>query len=199
MSFHAIRTEIRSNGELDASLDPRASCVDHDASELNQRVTQLFEELRDSVYRYLILVVGGPAEAEEISQEAFLECFRFLQSGQTIQNIRAWIFRVAHNLAINQLKSKKYVLTMDSHFWDELCNLRCDPRPTPEQTVLHEEDFRRLHAAMGQLSPQQRQCLVLRAEGFRYKQISEIMGISDSNVAKSLHRGIKRMMREFRG
>ena len=199
MSFYGIRTEIRSNGELEACLDSRPSCLEQGTLELNQKVTQLFEELRDSVYRYLIVVVGSPAEAEEISQEAFLEFFRYLQNGQTIHNVRAWIFRVAHNLAINQLKSRKYVLTMDSAFWDELCKLHADPHPTPEQTVLHQEDFRRLHAAMGQLSPQQRECLVLRAEGFRYRQISEIMGMSDSNVAKSLHRGIKRMMREIRG
>src|SRR5215510_6875955 len=96
-------------------------------------------------------------------------------------------------------KTRKIICTIDSNLCSEICNLRCDPRPTPEQTVLHKEDFRRLHAAMGQLSPQQRQCLVLKAEGFRYKQISVIMGISDSNVAKSLHRGIKRMMREVRG
>lgn len=199
MSFYGIRTEIRPSGELEACLDPRASCLEQGALELDQRVTQLFEELRDSVYRYLIVVVGSPAEAEEISQEAFLEFFRYLQNGQTIHNVRAWIFRVAHNLAINQLKSRKYVLTMDSAFWDELCKLHPDPHPTPEQTVLHQENFRRLHAAMGQLSPQQRECLVLRAEGFRYRQISEILGISDSNVAKSLHRGIKRMMREICG
>jgi RNA polymerase sigma-70 factor (ECF subfamily) len=199
MSFYGIRTEIRSSGELEACLDATASCLEQDTSELNQRVTQLFEQLRDSVYRYLIVVVGSPAEAEEISQEAFLEFFRYLQNGQTVHNVRAWIFRVAHNLAINQLKSRKYVLTMDASFWDELCKLRPDPHPSPEQTVLHQEDFRRLHAAMGQLSPQQRECLVLRAEGFRYRQISEIMGMSDSNVAKSLHRGIKRMMREIRG
>jgi len=192
MSSYGIGTEIRSSGELQA-------CLEQGVLELDQRVTQLFEELRDSVYRYLIVVVGSPAEAEEISQEAFLEFFRYLQNGQTIHNFRAWIFRVAHNLAINQLKSRKYVLTMDSAFWDELCKLRPDPHPTPEQTVLHQEDFRRLHAAMGQLSPQQRECLVLRAEGFRYRQISEIMGMSDSNVAKSLHRGIRKMMREIRG
>jgi RNA polymerase sigma-70 factor, ECF subfamily len=199
MSPYGIRTEVRSSAELEASLDPRASGVNQATLELNQRVTELFEELRDSIYRYLIVVMGSPAEAEEISQEAFLEFFRYLQNGQVIQNVRAWIFRVAHNLAINQLKSRKHVLTMDPDFWDELCKLRPDPHPTPEQTVLHQEDFRRLHTAMGQLSPHQRECLVLRAEGFRYKQISEIVGISDSNVAKSLHRGIKKMMREISG
>ncbi len=194
MSLYGIRTEVRSNGELEVCFDSSIRSPQPATSQFNHEVTQLFEKLRDPVYRYLLVVVGSPAEAEEIAQEAFLEFFRCLQKGQLIHNVRAWIFRVSHNLAINHLKARKYVLTMDAAFWDELCKICPDPRPTPEQTVLHQEGFHRLHAAMGHLSPQQRQCLVLRAEGFRYKQISEILGISGANVAKSLHRGLKKMM-----
>ena len=44
------------------------------------------------------------------------------------------------------------------------------------------------------LPPLQQQSLLLRAEGFRYEQIAEVLGASVANVAQSLHRGIKRLM-----
>ena len=79
MSFYGIRTVVGSSAQLEACLDSRASEVNQATLELNQRVSELFDELRGSVYRYLIVVMGSPAEAEEICQEVFLEFFRYLQ------------------------------------------------------------------------------------------------------------------------
>jgi len=58
------------------------------------------------------------------------------------------------------------------------------------------EKFERLHAAMARLSPQELQCLHLRAEGFRYREIAEILGIATKTAAEFLRRGIKKLMRE---
>ncbi len=69
---------------------------------IEEKVKQYFEQLREPVFRYLIAAFGASSQAEEITQEAFLQLYRSLKDGQTIQNVRAWVFRVAHNLAINQ-------------------------------------------------------------------------------------------------
>ena len=50
-----------------------------------------------------------------------------------------------------------------------------------------------LETALSQLSSQQRQCLILRAQGFRYEEIAKILRITSSNVAQSLRRGIKKV------
>src|SRR5215207_3847362 len=71
-----------------------------DVLTLEEKVTRCFEQWRDPVHRYLVAVFGQPAEAEEITQEAFLQFYRTLREGQTINNTRAWLFRVAHNLAV---------------------------------------------------------------------------------------------------
>ena len=160
----------------------------------DQKITQLFEQLRDSVYRYLMVLTGNPAEAEEITQEAFLRLCKCLQNGQAITHVRSWIFRVGHNLAIDRNMNGRIIVLVESSSWDELCEFRHDPNPNPEQTVLIKERFQRLEMVLRGLSAIQRNCLVLRAEGFRYEQIAEILDISVTNVAQSLRRGIKKLM-----
>jgi RNA polymerase sigma-70 factor, ECF subfamily len=66
---------------------------------------------------------------------------------------------------------------------------------SPERVLLEREKFRRLHDAVSALSPQQRHCLHLRVEGFRYREIAEIVGISTSTVGEFLGRAVKRLRR----
>src|SRR5580700_12332450 len=70
------------------------------ASELQDRVAKFFEESRDDVYRYLLTLGLHPPKAQEAAQEVFLRLYATLRKGEEIQNPRAWIFRVAHNLGL---------------------------------------------------------------------------------------------------
>jgi len=67
---------------------------------------------------------------------------------------------------------------------------------TPEQRAQRLEDFAIVHDAMKRLSLQERQCLNLRAEGLRYREIGEILGIATPTVGEFLRRAIKKMMLE---
>lgn len=171
-------------------------CLKRETLKLDEKIAQLYEQWRDSIYRYVILVAGNFAEAEEITQEAFLQLYRCLLNGKEIRDARSWVFRVAHNCALNRTASRKYVVPLDPVVWEKLCEAREDPALDPEQFVLEEEKRQRLQAAFQQLSALQQQCLLLRAEGFRYEQIAEVLDISISNVGRSLHRGIKKLMRD---
>src|SRR5229473_901266 len=67
---------------------------------LQDQVSRLFEEARDDVYRYLLTIGLHPPQAQEATQEVFLRLYTTLRKGEEIQNPRAWIFRVAHNLGL---------------------------------------------------------------------------------------------------
>lgn len=164
---------------------------------LDEKVAELFEQLRDPIFRYLVAVFGNPGEAEEITQEAFYRFYRCLRGGQAVSDVRSWLFRVAHNLAVDQQKGKKYLAVFDVTLWEELCELHQDPTPNPEQRVLQREHAERLQSLLAHLSSQQRECLVLRAEGFRYREIAEFLGVSISTVEEFVRRGIKKMMKEI--
>jgi len=161
---------------------------------LEERVTQLFEQLRSPVYRYLCTTFGGTT-AEDITQEAFLRLHRELSNGRPIDNTRAWVFRVAHNLAVNQIRHDHFTEALDADSWERLLHLREDTTPGPEQRLIEGEQARRFQAGLLQLSARQRQCLVLRVEGLRYREIAEILDIEVSSVAESLRRGVKKLMR----
>jgi RNA polymerase sigma-70 factor (ECF subfamily) len=64
---------------------------------------------------------------------------------------------------------------------------------TPEQAVLAAEKFRRLDKAVRSLAAQERECLMLRAEGLRYREIGEVLGIPTSTVADMVERAIKKL------
>jgi RNA polymerase sigma-70 factor (ECF subfamily) len=70
------------------------------ASDVKQKVSEVFELLHPSVFRYLVRVLDDPSEAEDLMQEAFVQLYRALHRGQVIGDVRPWIFRVAHNLAL---------------------------------------------------------------------------------------------------
>jgi len=201
MTLDIGRLQLRSSGsqELDVCADLRLVSVGQGISPVGQDVARLFEQLRDSIYRYVMLVIGNASDAEEITQEVFLHLYRCLQKGQTIKNVRAWTFRVAHNSALNRKNGAKHLVSMDWPAENTGCRHPCDTAPNPEESVLQQEENRRLQAAFSQLSVQQRQCLILRAEGLRYRQIAEVVGISVANVAQSLHRSIKKLTREAHG
>jgi len=178
-------------------LDHQVLSLKQERVTVDQKVTQLFVQMRDSVYHYLLVAFGNPAEAEEITQEAFLRLLRHLQSGRVVEsNLRSWIFRVAHNLAVDQQRGRKFEAHLNTEAWEEFYQSRLDPKPDPERRVLQQESRKKLHAALARLSPQQRQCLMLKAEGFRYEQIAKILRISPSNVAQSLRRGVKKAVED---
>lgn len=163
---------------------------------LEQKVTRYFEQLRDPVYRYLVAVFGHRTQAEEITQEAFLQLYRALRNGQSIANIRAWVFRVAHNLAINQIKGQQFIAPLDDDTWEQLSRTLQATGANPEEKLLRQERFKRLHAAIARLTLAERQCLHLRTKGLRYREMAEILGLSTTTVAETLYRVIQKLARE---
>lgn len=158
---------------------------------LDHEVTKLFETQRGAVYRYVVTIVGIPAIAEEIVQEAFVRLYVCLRKGMAIEYHRAWVFRAAHNLALND--NARRVRTSATVDWTELCSQCQDSAPDPEQRVLEEESFLGLRTAMAALPALQRQCILLRVEGFRHREIGEILGVSKSTVAESLRRAMRKL------
>jgi RNA polymerase sigma-70 factor (ECF subfamily) len=163
-------------------------------SEIHREVMDLFERFRDPLLRY-VLSFGIPLhDAEEVTQEAFLSLFRHLQLGRPRKNIRGWIFRVGHNLALKQRHANK--ISRDRMETDgAVAELQRDPLPSPEEHLSHAERQRLLLAVLAALPEVDRDCLRLRAEGLRYREIAATLGISLGSVSISLSRSLARLMR----
>ena len=164
-----------------------------DTVNLERQLTEHFETLRQPVYQYLMSVFGNAEEAEDLTQDAFLQLYKTIRSGKTINNIRFWIFRTVHNLAINRRKHSQFIAPLDADSWAEIERMLPDTNLNPEQNVLLREKYERLYLGLKRLSMQERQALYLRSEGFRYREIGEIMNIATTTVAEFLNRGIKKL------
>ena len=156
---------------------------------LQEQVIQAYEETRKDVYHYLLRFGLSPAEAQETTQEVFLRLYSAMRGGESIRNLRAWAFRVAHNLGVNHRES--------SERWTPLepaleARLR-DAGPGPEAAAIERQRTRRVQEALAELSPQQRKCLYLRAEGLRYREIAETIGIGISSVSQFVTRALARL------
>ena len=149
---------------------------------LRKKAIELYDELRTSVYGYLSCLGLEPQEAEDIIQETFLKLFQSLASGMRDDNLRGWVFRVAHNLTINLHKSSSRLLSSEVEEVARVLRYRIDARLNPEELVLKKEQLARMVSAVCRLTLQQRQCLHLRAEGLRYREIAVVLGVSTQRV-----------------
>ena len=155
----------------------------------SSEVTTLYRELRKPLLRYLVCLGLTSDEAQDVVQDAFLSLQRHLASDGTQENIRGWLFRVAHNQARNRQTS--YQRRFSEPLDGEMDFLAGDA--TPEQRVLEKEKFRRLATAMRLLTESERECLLLRAGGLRYREIGEVLGIATSTVGDTVERAIKKL------
>jgi RNA polymerase sigma-70 factor (ECF subfamily) len=156
---------------------------------LQDEVAQLFQEMREGVYRYVLSLGLYPPQAQEATQEVFLRLYTALKRGEAIQNRRAWVVRVAHNLSLNLRAQQSSQAPFESNIEMRLA----DPELNPEQSLLERERLRRFHWGVENLSEQQRRCLHLRLEGLRYPEIAAVLGISASAVGEFLRRAIVRL------
>ena len=155
----------------------------------SSEVTTLYRELRKPLLRYLICLGLSSDEAQDVVQDAFLSLQRHLAPGGKQENIRGWLFRVAHNEARNRQNSyhRRFGEPLDAET-DSLVE-----QATPEHAVLEKEKFRQLALAIGLLTESERACVLLRAGGLRYREIGEVLGIATSTVGDTVERAIKKL------
>jgi RNA polymerase sigma-70 factor (ECF subfamily) len=142
--------------------------------------------------RYLIFLGLDEESAREIVQDAFLRLHEHLLAGGDQTHLRGWLYRVAHNLARNAQAAHRAKKT------DRLedATLNGDPADaaiSAEDQLLGRERAVRLEAAMTQLSTAQRECLALRAQGLKYREIAEALHLSVSTVGENVQRGLERL------
>lgn len=159
---------------------------------IDAELTALFDLHHDALRRFLGSLGLTPQDADEVAQETFLALLQHLRAAKPKDNLRAWIFQVGHNLAL-KLRAGQW------RCWPEPGREIADSQSNPEEQAALEERQRRLIAVFSALSPRERACLGLRAEGFRYREIAHILGISLGSVAATMERALARLRQGSEG
>jgi RNA polymerase sigma-70 factor (ECF subfamily) len=163
------------------------------SSPLAEEVTRLFDRWREPLLGYLVTLGLRIHEGEDVTQEVFLSLFQHLLGGKSRENLRAWIFRVGHNLALKRRYSPQRLFLVQAE-QDTPVEIQ-DSAPDPEQTFATKQRRECLLAVVNAISERDRCCLHLRAEGLRYRDIADVLGISLGSVAASLTRSLERLRR----
>ena len=150
---------------------------------------QIYRETRTAICSYVLYLGVPEAQAQEVTQEVYLRLYQTMRKGEEVLNMRAWLFRVAHNLSL-RVRSRERMFRSINPDWERFTEPTVE---SPERAILDREKMRKVQSALDTLSPQQRNCLYLRSEGLRYREIADVMGISLSTVNEFLRRAISRL------
>ena len=155
-----------------------------------EEVTALFVELRAPLLRYLRSLGLREDDGEDVAQETFLGLYEHLRQGKPRDCLRGWVFRVGHNLALKRLARRGYeTVELDL----------VDGGMTPEEQADWKARQARMQNVVAALPERDRYCLLLRAEGLRYREIAEALEMSLGAVAASLARSLNKLSVVERG
>src|SRR6202789_440513 len=116
----------------------------------------LYRELRKPLLRYLVCLGLSSDEAQDVVQDTFVSLHHHLAAGGSQENIRSWLFRVAHNQARNrqQRYDRRFASSLDDAGAERVLD-----EATPERVLLEKEKFERLKNAIRTLAGAERDCL----------------------------------------
>jgi RNA polymerase sigma-70 factor (ECF subfamily) len=151
---------------------------------------QLYEEYFDRVYRYVTLKLGDKMEAEDVTQQVFLNTLRSLSSFKWKGvPFSAWLFRIAHNQVVDYWRKKKRpAVPLDESLASSNGN--------PQQLAEHKLDIERLLSATKKLTEAQREVIALRfSSGLPIAEVAKVMGKSQGAVKALQHSAILALRR----
>lgn len=151
---------------------------------------------QDRLYNAVLRLVGDREEARELTQEAFMRGLTNIDSFRGDASPYTWLFRIAMNLAIGQLRkvSRRRVFSLDVAGSDQAAGLmdraaRDRGGETPLQKMERRERDQAVLAALGRVDADYRAVLVMRdVEGFDYAQMAEILSVPQGTIKSRLFR-----------
>ena len=148
---------------------------------LEQEVAGLYQEHAASLLRYAETLTRNRDTGRDAVQEVFLRYFAERRYGNRVENPRAWLYRVLHNHLLDRLDraAMKYEVSADS------ADLVPDGRVNAEKLL---EQTQTAQAIASRLTPRELDCLRLRAQGFSYQEIAELLGVRPGTVGALLPR-----------
>ncbi|MEO8510399.1 MAG: sigma-70 family RNA polymerase sigma factor [Chloroflexota bacterium] len=149
----------------------------------------LFEDFADPIFNYVLRMVGDRDRAADIVQDTFIKAYRKLDTLTDDASVRAWIYRIATNTAIDEMRRRRFVVRPQNDDDDRPAYDVPDRRADPEAQVMNATLDERIQRALLRLRPNHRQCLVLSdLEDMSAHQIGEVMDMSYGAVRTLLCR-----------
>jgi RNA polymerase sigma-70 factor (ECF subfamily) len=147
---------------------------------------QAYKEYFRQIYIFAYRIIGDKNYAMDITQETFVKLHTYMNGFSSLENPKAWLYRVAANISNNHLK--RY-----STFNRIISDIQKDTQyDNTESIIINREEKILIRKALKKLSSKDRTILQLYQDGFSYAEIAEIMDIKKTVVGKTLSRAIEK-------
>lgn len=149
---------------------------------------RLYESFQRQVYRLMVRMVGMQ-EAEDLTQQVFLQLFRKIEQYAGHSRFETWLYRLAMNEALQHLRKRRR--------WN-FQPLMHEPMSQPNQEGEHLEGRDVLKQALARLDPELRSIFVLRdVQGLSYREIAETIDIPEGTVGSRLNRARRELQQHL--
>lgn len=157
----------------------------------------LVQRWEREVRAFLIHMLSSVEEAEDLTQDTFIQVFRKADRYKGDGKFQSWLFRIAGNLARSRLRRRKILgwVSFNPDVHD-----RAGGGDDPASALVKKNEARMVHSALADLPERQRQALVLhRFQGMKYKEIAEAMDVSVPAVESLIQRAMGELRSTLRG
>jgi RNA polymerase sigma-70 factor (ECF subfamily) len=161
-------------------------------AEIDREFEEIYRAHLRDVYSYAYYRVGNHHDAEDLTEQAFLQAYRHFERALAESNgrpLRPWLIRIAHNLASNyhRDRARRPQAALDA------IEPPSDPHGT-EQIVEGRERLREVMTKLDDLNEERREALIMRfALGMSNREIARAMGKTDGATKVLIHRAIKQL------
>ena len=161
-------------------------------AELDARFSELYKAHLRDVYSYSYYRVGNHHDAEDLTEQTFLQAYRHLERALREADgrpLRPWLIRIAHNLAANLYRdrSRKPQSPIDD-------SMPLAAIHTTEELVEGRDELARVLEGVTQLPDDRREALIMRfALGMDNREIARALGRSDGATKVLIHRAIRQL------
>lgn len=158
---------------------------------------QIVRRYQRPVISLIARVTGDRALAEDLAQETFVKAFRSLAAFDTTRRLSSWLFRIAHNTAIDAMRRSRQSSTAIEGISTASGGGSYDaPTPPAPDPVERRELAQALAAALAELRSDQRAAIVLRYEnGLSFVDIGAVLGVPEVTARSHVHRARKELAR----
>lgn len=155
---------------------------------------ELYDAYFDAVNRYLRSRAHHYWDGDDLTAQVFMKALEHFHQYDRSKSFEAWIFRIAHNTFIDYTRKKKDVPVGEERVLVD----RSDATWQPEERALSKEAREEIQRTMEQLSPDQRDVLMLRYFGdLKHSQVSEVIGKSETAIKVIAKRALAKLRRIY--
>lgn len=158
--------------------------------------TLLYEDAKDIAYKKAYSVLNNHYDAEDIAEDSVLKAIEKIDTIKRPGDFPAWIKRIAENKAKDYIKKKKPTY-IGEDFEYTTNDLNSDQSVVPEKMADSQENIDLYKKLIAKLTDDQRNALVLnRIEGYKIREIAEMLDCSESTIKSRIHQGEKKLVKE---